>query len=71
MNPSNPTATEMQQIEALFFEQMKRQTRLATDPVLMSRMLRRAPLSWQKNSRRNEFLLRSFDFQFSDRWITS
>ena len=50
MNPSNPTTEDMQQIEQLFFEQMRFQTRKATDPVLAAR-------------------LRSFDVQFSDRWV--
>jgi hypothetical protein len=50
MNPSNPTSHELQQIEHIFFEQMRQQTRRATDPVLQAR-------------------LRSFDLQFSDRWI--
>ena len=49
MNPSNPTPAEMQQVEQLFFEQMRTLTRRATTPA-SARM-------------------RSFDFQFSDRWI--
>jgi hypothetical protein len=50
MNPSNPTTEELHNIEQLFFEQMRMQTRKATDPILAAR-------------------LRSFEFQFSDRWI--
>jgi hypothetical protein len=36
MNPSNPTKTEMQQVEQLFFEQMRQQTRRATMNTRMS-----------------------------------
>jgi hypothetical protein len=38
MNPSNPTTSEVHDIEQLFFEQMKLQTRKATNPILASRM---------------------------------
>jgi hypothetical protein len=50
MNPSSPTTAEMKNIEQLFFEQMKRQTRRSTGPPAR---------------------LRTFDFQFSDRWISA
>jgi hypothetical protein len=49
MNPSNPTTTEMQQVEQMFFEQMRQMTKKATSPSMAH--------------------MRSFDLQFSDRWI--
>jgi hypothetical protein len=59
MNPSNPTATEMRQIEQLFFNQMKRQTKYTNQPGLREREASLARL------------LSSFDVQFSDQWITT
>ncbi len=38
MNPSNPTTHEMKDIEHLFFEQMRFNTRKVTDPVLAARL---------------------------------
>jgi hypothetical protein len=58
MNPSNPNSQEVQFIEQLFFEQMREQTRRATNPLLAARI-----------ASRDTTLARSFDFQFSDRWL--
>jgi hypothetical protein len=59
MNPSNPTSNDMRQIEQLFFQQMKRQTRYANQPGLREREIALSRL------------LSSFDFQFSDQWTTT
>lgn len=69
MNPSNPTATEILQVEQLFFNQMKRATTLKTDPVRMARAKLEARKSSHERANEHAFLS-SFDYQFSDRWVT-
>lgn len=67
MNPTHPTTSDMRHIEDLFFRQMRRNTRLTTDPVLQAR---RASQNAKSDSQRQaeHLFLRSFDFQFSDQW---
>lgn len=59
-----------QQVEQLFFSQMKRATQAATNPVQIARMRMQAAKSAHERQSETAFL-RSFDYQFSDRWVRS
>jgi hypothetical protein len=58
----------VQQVEQLFFEQMKFATQQATNPVRMARAKLQAAKSAHARASESAFL-RSFDYQFSDRWV--